>query len=77
MILFERCAQGKAAAAAEYGDQTPAENSIVHMLARASDKTSGQSLTDIQIVAQTYTFMLAGAGWTAAASGLRCLSATC
>ncbi len=31
------------------------------MLARASDKTSGQSLTDIQIVAQTYTFMLAGA----------------
>ncbi len=31
------------------------------MLAAASDKTSGQSLTDIQIVAQTYTFMLAGA----------------
>ena len=61
MILFERWLQGKAAAAAEYGDQTPAENSIVHMLARASDKTSGQSLTDIQIVAQTYTFMLAGA----------------
>ena len=31
------------------------------MLAGASDKTSGQSLTDVQIVAQTYTFILAGA----------------
>ena len=52
--------QGKAAAVAEYGNQTPAQNSIVHLLARSSDKTTGASLTEMQIVAQSYTFMLAG-----------------
>ena len=52
--------QSKADAAAEYGDQTPAENSIMHMLGRGSDKISGKALSEAQIVAQTYTFMLAG-----------------
>jgi cytochrome P450 len=52
--------QSKADAAAEYGNQTPAENSIMHLLGRASDKSSGKALSETQIVAQTYTFMLAG-----------------
>ena len=39
----------------------PSQTSILNILARASDKTSGQKLSSQQIVAQSQTFILAGA----------------
>lgn len=44
----------------EYQHQTPGDQSLLHNLMAAKQKDTGQPLTDTQICAQSFTFILAG-----------------
>lgn len=53
--------QGKRDAFRDHGESVPSETSILNILALATDKISGEKLSSQQIVAQSQTFILAGA----------------
>lgn len=59
--------QAKADAHQEYGTAVPKDYSILHHLLRATNKETGQPFTDLQIVAQSNTFLLAGFDTTSTA----------
>ena len=42
-------------------DAVPADNSLVSLMLRTRNKETGTGLTDLQVVAQTNTFIAAGA----------------
>ncbi len=44
----------------DHGGAVPSQGSILHILARATDKGTGQKLSSQQIIAQAQTFILAG-----------------
>ena len=44
----------------EYEHQIPRDQSLLHSLMAAKQKDTGQPLTDTQICAQSFTFILAG-----------------
>ena len=52
--------QGKRDARKDHAASVPSQTSILNILARASDKASGEKLSSQQIVAQSQTFILAG-----------------
>ena len=47
--------------AARAQDAVPADNSLVSLMLRTRNKETGAGLTDLQVVAQTNTFIAAGA----------------
>ena len=53
--------QGKRDAFRDHGESVPSQTSILNILALATDKISGEKLSSQQIVAQSQTFILAGA----------------
>ena len=53
--------QGKRDAFKDHGESVPSSTSILNILANASDKVTGKKLSSEQIVAQSQTFILAGA----------------
>lgn len=55
---------------------TPAPNSVLDMLLRATNKDTGQGLTDVQVAAQSNTLIAAGYETTAnaLAFAIYCLS---
>lgn len=44
----------------EYEQQVPRDQSLLHNLMAARRKDTGQPLSDVQICAQAFTFILAG-----------------
>jgi len=55
------CLQAKADARAEYGAAVPRDGSLLHHLLRAHNKETGKPFSELQIMAQGNTFLLAGA----------------
>lgn len=54
------CLQAKADARAEYGTAVPRDGSLLHHLLRAHNKETGKPFSELQIMAQGNTFLLAG-----------------
>lgn len=52
--------QAKADAMKEYGNATPRDGSLLHHLLRAHNKETGRPFSELEIMAQGNTFLLAG-----------------
>ena len=55
------CLQAKADAKREYGSAVPRDGSLLHHLLRAHNKETGRPFSELEIMAQGNTFLLAGA----------------
>jgi hypothetical protein len=53
--------QAKADAKREYGSAVPRDGSLLHHLLRAHNKETGRPFSELEIMAQGNTFLLAGA----------------
>lgn len=53
--------QAKADASREYGGAVPRDGSLLHHLLRAHNKETGRPFSEVEIMAQGNTFLLAGA----------------
>ena len=53
--------QAKADARREYGSAVPRDGSLLHHLLRAHNKETGARFSELEIMAQGNTFLLAGA----------------
>lgn len=56
--------QAKADARREYGGAVPRDGSLLHHLLRAHNKETGRPFSELEIMAQGNTFLLAGAAST-------------
>ena len=52
--------QAKADAKREYGSAVPRDGSLLHHLLRAHNKETGRPFSELEIMAQGNTFLLAG-----------------
>ncbi len=56
--------QAKADAKREYGGAVPRDGSLLHHLLRTHNKETGRPFSELEIMAQGNTFLLAGAAST-------------